>query len=266
MSKTATRRRECGPFFDQLQKAGDRTLVLDYEGTIAPLTNDRNRTLPYSGIPGLLAGVMETTNTRVIVLAASEANHVLPLLGMSHAPEIWGSYGLERIYRDGRYQGADISDDAFDALAEAEVLLEEAGLGPNLALNPAAVAVHCRGLTPMDIMSIRAKAARIMKSLAACSDLVIADFDGGVEIRVPSACAGDAIRSVLAETPPSTPIAYLGDDTADEAAFRTLNGRGLTVLVGPRNRFTAAQMWLRPPDELTDFLKDWIDICARGAA
>jgi trehalose 6-phosphate phosphatase len=47
----------------------------------------------------------------------------------------------------------------------------------------------------------------------------------------------------------------------DEGAFRVLNGRGLTVLVRPKSRFTAAQMWLRPPAELVGFLSDWKTTC-----
>jgi len=59
-------------------------------------------------------------------------------------------------------------------------------------------------------------------------------------------------------------VAYLGDDATDEDAFRILNGRGLTVLVGPKYHFTAAQIWLKPPDELYDFLRSWITACEGG--
>ena len=63
---------------------------------------------------------------------------------------------------------------------------------------------------------------------------------------------------MLAEVDSRAPVAYLGDDVTDEEPFRSLNGRGLTVLVRPTYRFTAAQYWLRPPDDLQRFLHDWI--------
>ena len=121
--------------------------------------------------------------------------------------------------------------------------------------------MHWRGLEPHEIIEIRANAYRILNPIAAGNGLIIADFDGGVELRVPSASAGDAIRSILLETDADTPVAYLGDDTPDEDAFRVLNGRGLTALVHQQHRFTAAEVWLRPPEDLISFLKAWIGAC-----
>ena len=66
---------------------------------------------------------------------------------------------------------------------------------------------------------------------------------------------------LLGEEPADVAAAYLGDDATDEEAFATLGGRGLTVLVRPEFRATTAQVWLRPPDELFDFLDRWIEAC-----
>ena len=50
---------------------------------------------------------------------------------------------------------------------------------------------------------------------------------------------------------------YLGDDLTDEDAFRALKGRGLSVLVRNELRETLADIWLKPPGELIDFLLKW---------
>jgi len=86
-------------------------------------------------------------------------------------------------------------------------------------------------------------------------------FDGGVEIRAREADKGAAVRNFLREIDRDTPAAYLGDDTTDESAFRALEGRGLSVLVRPEWRPTAAQQWLKPPGELLDFLGLWLKAC-----
>ena len=52
-------------------------------------------------------------------------------------------------------------------------------------------------------------------------------------------------------------MAYLGDDRTDEDAFRALRGRGLSVLVRAEPRETAADAWIRPPEELIEFLRTW---------
>ena len=52
-------------------------------------------------------------------------------------------------------------------------------------------------------------------------------------------------------------MAYLGDDLTDEDAFRAVATRGLGILVRQELRKTAAVAWLRPPEELLDFLHRW---------
>jgi trehalose-6-phosphatase len=62
---------------------------------------------------------------------------------------------------------------------------------------------------------------------------------------------------VLSETAEDTAIAYLGDDITDEDAFRAVKVRGLGILVRTEFRETAADVWLRPPEELASFLQLW---------
>jgi trehalose-phosphatase len=87
------------------------------------------------------------------------------------------------------------------------------------------------------------------------------EFDGGVELRMPDLDKGDAVRTGAEEMKPDAPIAYLGDDITDERAFNALGDRGLSVLVRAEWRKTSAQLWLRPPDELLDFLTRWMEAC-----
>jgi trehalose 6-phosphate phosphatase len=97
------------------------------------------------------------------------------------------------------------------------------------------------------------------KPIAEHSGMELFEFDGGIEIRAPEANKGDVVRIMLSEMEPDTPAAYLGDDATDERAFRAMLGLGLSVLVRPRWRPTAAQLWLKPPGELLDFLTRWLD-------
>jgi trehalose-phosphatase len=87
-----------------------------------------------------------------------------------------------------------------------------------------------------------------------------------VEVRASQADKGDAVRAILREMDPNAPAAYLGDDNTDESAFRAIQGRGLSVLVRPRWRQTAARLWLKPPDELLDFLARWLKVSQRRNA
>jgi len=88
-------------------------------------------------------------------------------------------------------------------------------------------------------------------------NLQLLEFDCGVELRVAGKNKGDAVREIISETGPSAVLAYLGDDFTDEDAFKILKGRGLCVLVREELRKTSADIWLKPPKELLEFLQNW---------
>ncbi|MFC2150456.1 trehalose-phosphatase, partial [Calditrichota bacterium] len=81
-------------------------------------------------------------------------------------------------------------------------------------------------------------------------------FDGGIELRAAGRNKGFAVQTVLREQPFGT-CAYLGDDLTDEDAFEVLKGKGLCVLVREEYRETKADVWIKPPDELIEFLDNW---------
>jgi len=250
-------------FFRSLTAAKQGVLMLDYDGTVAPFSRDRRHASPYPGISESLAEIMRTGGTRLIIVSGRSARDIPRLLGIQPPPEIWGSHGVERLYSDGRYEEIDVNDDALQALGEAEVRLDEQCLGPHIEVKLAAVAVHWRGLDSSETLKVRSRAYQTLKPMTSRADLTLAEFDEGVELRLRSANKGEAVRHFLRDINPMTPVAYLGDDVDDEDAFRVLNGRGLTVLVKPKSRFTAAQVWLRPPAELVGFLIDW-KLASRG--
>lgn len=260
MRTTVAARKPCDVFLEQLCRAQDRVLLLDYDGTIAPFSAQRNRAYPYPTIPELLDCIMSTCRTSVVLISGRAAREIPPLLGLNPHPEIWGSYGIERLSPEGTYFVDEVSEDAQRALAEADAALRKAGMGHLVEVKPGAIAVHWRGLNPTQTEQAKAAAYRML-SPHTLQTLLLAEFDGGLELRERVRSKADVVRLVISENSPDVPVAYLGDDNTDEEAFRALNGRGLTVLVRPTYRFTAAQTWFRPPGELVQFFADWIRAC-----
>jgi trehalose 6-phosphate phosphatase len=258
---TAAVRVESGAFFPQLGVAWQRLLILDYDGTIAPFSVDRGQALPYAPVPEMLARIMRTCRTRLVLISGRTAREVVELLGLSPRPEVWGVHGLERLYPDGRREIAPLPEEAVRGLAEADALLESEGLDKYCELKAGATAVHWRGLQGAALEDVRAKAYRLLAPVACEANLLLTEFDGGLELRARACNKGHAVRTLLAECAPGIPVAYLGDDQTDEDAFAAVNGHGLSVLVRPEYRETSAQMWLKPPTELLKFLNDWIRAC-----
>lgn len=248
-------------FFDQLSQATKRVLLLDYDGTIAPFSVHRNQALPYPRVPELLDCIMSTCHTRVVLTTGRPAREILPLLGINPHPEVWGTYGIERLHADGRYVVAEVSEPLRDAFTEAEARLQKEGLDRLTELKLGAVAVHWRGLPLGKIEEVRARVYSLLSPLARQGGALLEEFDGGLELRSRTPNKGDVVQVILSEVGGDAAVACLGDDVTDEDAFRALNDRGLTVLVRPTSRPTAAQTWIRPPDELVLFLTDWVQAC-----
>jgi trehalose 6-phosphate phosphatase len=125
---------------------------------------------------------------------------------------------------------------------------------------------HWRGLGPKQIAAIRQLVLEHWVSNQLHSALDWREFDGGIELLVPGRDKGYAVEVVLAELGDQAAAAYLGDDLADESAFRALRGRGLGVLVRPEFRHTAADAWVRPPEGLLAFLERWLACTVSRAA
>jgi trehalose 6-phosphate phosphatase len=121
------------------------------------------------------------------------------------------------------------------------------------------MAIHWRGLGEGETADIRKRAAGGWEGIANDFGLSLHDFDGGVEIRVPGRDKGVAVETILTESGTGAVAAYLGDDLTDEDAFRALKGNGLGVFVNKELRETAADLWIRPPEELIEFLSRWTE-------
>jgi len=121
-----------------------------------------------------------------------------------------------------------------------------------------------RGLSESGVNALRARVLLGWRPIAESSGLGLLDFDGGIEVRTPEADKSDVVRAFLGEIGRNTPAAYLGDDNTDESAFQAMQGPGLSVLVRPTWRQTAAQIWLQPHGLLLGFLGLWLKACTEG--
>lgn len=254
-----------GAFFRAVAEAPERALILDYDGTLAPFREARDRAYPYPGVREALAGLRDAGHSRLVVVSGRWTADLVPLLGLDPPPEIWGSHGWERLRGDGSLELGQMDEEALRGLAEADRWVEERGVEGRAEQKPGCLALHLRGLSPAAGEALKRRARKALLPLARRTGLELHEFDGGLELRVPGRDKGDAVRAVLAELHEAAAVAYLGDDRTDEDAFAALDGRGLRVLVRPERRPTAADLWLRPPEELLAFLSRWDREAGEGA-
>jgi trehalose 6-phosphate phosphatase len=262
MIATSTERKfSFSPFFRSFVRAKQPTLLLDYDGTLAPFREQRNQAVPYDGVAEALDEILSQTSTRVVVVSGRAARQIPLLLGMRLALEIWGSHGMERLMPDGEYLVQEPSPRIAAAFNRAADQLEARGLCDRMEMKPGSLAVHWRGLDADVAGEACTTALRIIQPIAFSDGLAVVHFDGGIEMRVRTPNKGDVIKAILKEQRADDPIAYLGDDVTDEDAFRALDPRGLTILVRQEYRATSARHWISPPEELMAFLERWLRAC-----
>ncbi len=110
----------------------------------------------------------------------------------------------------------------------------------------------------------RSDAMRRMELLLRRRQLVVARENGIIRARAPAEWhKGHAVLHVLvrrhgADWPSRARALYIGDDGADENAFRSLRGIGRSVAVGPsRSPTTSADFFLPNPHEVVELLR-WL--------
>jgi trehalose-phosphatase len=255
---------EVEQFMESVAQSPGSALLLDYDGTLAPFCLDRQQALPYPGVTALLQEIIANSRTRVVIITGRNAHEVIPLLAVHPSPEIWGCHGLERLRPDGTCETPRVEEPALRALADADRWLRHQELHNRVEFKTGAVAIHWRGLDEATAAETRGQVLLGWLPISQSARLELLEFDGGIEMRMPGFDKGDAVRTILEEIGPQVPVAYLGDDITDERAFLALGRRGLTMLVRPEWRETAAALWMRPPEGLRDFLTRWLQACREG--
>ncbi len=244
-------------FWSDLAASQKASLLLDYDGTLAPFRIERNQATPYPGVREKLAAIRADTETRLVIISGRAIDDLLPLLGLDPPPEVWGCHGWERLTADGQRPEVALPKLAQAGMDKARRWLEEQGLNDFCETKPASLALHWRGRSAGQVKALRARLLAGWQPLAAAHQLEIHSFNGGLELRCPGRSKATAIESILAELAAATSVAFLGDDLTDEDGFEALKGRGLSVLVSGELRQTHADLQITPPSGLFDFLDQW---------
>jgi trehalose 6-phosphate phosphatase len=255
-------------FFSAFSRREQPFLLLDYDGTLAPFCEDRFQARPWIGVRELLNDIQVQGHTRIAVISGRPAGEVARLLELTPSPEIWGLHGAERLHATGQRELEQVSCETESRLDKLREQLKQDSFGGLFEDKPNAVVMHWRGAAPDKGAEIEARTRALFESQSAAGGLTLLKFEAGLELRA-GRDKGDAVRSILEENgggrPVGAPVAFLGDDFTDESAFRAVNAlqtSHITALVRGEHRETAAEVWLRPPGELLEFLENWREAAA----
>ena len=253
-------------FFGAFPGAATPILLLDYDGTLAPFRLDRFQARPWTGVRELLTRIRQQGQTHMIVITGRPAHEIAPLLGLETPLEVWGLHGAERIHVDGRRELEEAPAETQAKLEKLRERLRQDSLGGLFEDKANGVVMHWRGESARKAKLIEQGTRALFEPMARMDGLMLLDFEYGLELRA-GRDKGGAVEAILEEHGARGPVAFLGDDLTDEAAFAVVNGlegAHLSVLVRREPRETEADVWMKPPGELLGFLRRWVGVVDAG--
>ena len=243
-------------FLATVRQAAQATLILDYDGTLAPFHANKMKARPFPGVMDRLLRLVAGP-TRLAFITGRPVAELMILLPLAAGAELWGMHGREHRSPDGHHALLAPTAAQRAVLDQAQDLLEKAQMGSLLERKVASIAVHWRTLDTQ--LAVKQRTYELLAPLAGQDALALLPFDGGLELRAEDHTKGHAISALLAETD-ARAAAYLGDDTTDEDAFQAINSLGgLSLLVRNPPRASSARFCLSPPGDLLQFLDQWLN-------
>lgn len=257
---------ETQSIFARLQKELP-AIFLDFDGTLAPIVDDPAK----AALPSATREVLQrlARHMFVAILSGRSLADIRGKVGLGEL-RYAGSHGFEIGGGGGYFDRGGGDSDPARYLAALEAAAEELGEAARdladirIERKPFAIAVHYRNAGPAAIAAIERRVDGLAGRFGE-----LRKTSGHKIFELRPAVAWDKGRALQAlldrfhlDCSRITPI-YIGDDTTDEDAFKSLGGGGISILVSEEPRPTAARYVLRNPEEVALFLEKMASLVER---
>ncbi|MFQ5762661.1 MAG: trehalose-phosphatase [Candidatus Bathyarchaeia archaeon] len=227
-------------------------LMLDYDGTITPIVATPQEAVLAEPMRDTLKRLAAVPKFHIAIISGRKLTELMRLVGLgniycagNHGLEIRGPSLRFTFHEAAKTKGAIISL----ARGLARSLTHIPGvLVENKALT---LSIHYR-LAPAG--SVREVRNIVEKAVARVQGLTLRRGKKVFEVKPTGNWhKGAAALWLLEKLDPHALPVYIGDDTTDEDAFRTL-GRAVTILVAKKPRKSHAKYRLNDPEQVAEFL------------
>jgi trehalose-phosphatase len=243
--------------WDRARAARHRLLLLDYDGTIAPLRPDRDASLPPPVTMEWLARVASARAGTLAVISGRPLEELERFLG-TLAIGLWAEHGWGWRDAAGARHSVPLDSRVAGRLASAARRTAAWADASCLERKRTALVLHTRGLPEATASNWRARCEREWEEFATGGALRLDRVSGGVELSAWARHMGTVVEELRERSPAGTFGVYVGDDTTDEDAFEALAGWGEGVRVGAAGTPTRASGRLPGSESLPEFLAAWL--------
>lgn len=240
------------------------SLLLDYDGTLAPIVARPDQALLPAATREVLEQGRRNPNLDITVVTGRGLEDIKARVGIPDITYV-ANHGFDI---DGpgialRHEDAD----AFrDAVGEAAQELDRLGVrGATVEPKGATVSFHYRGVDPAERDAARQRAERVLRrrKLQVTRGKLVIEGRPPVDWNKGTATLWVLNHRHGHDWPSRMRALYIGDDTTDEDAFRSLRGLGRSIRVAPADDATPTLADLTLPD--TTAVLDLLRWLASGA-
>jgi len=242
----------------RIWSSGHTVLLLDYDGTLAPIARVPEEARVPAPMKSLLRRLSRSSRVTVALISGRPLANLRQLVGVRNLTYV-GNHGLEMWHR-GRCTSVAVPGRSREALSRIRPTLASLVKGvPGARLEDKglSLALHYRLARASQVACLKAGIGREARPFVRSGALTVMNGKKVIEVRpCLNWTKGDATLRLMKRVRRRSllPI-YIGDDQTDETAFRMLRG-GITIRVGMHRR-SRAQYYVRGVGEVLQFL-EWI--------
>jgi trehalose 6-phosphate phosphatase len=243
-------------------------LLSDYDGTLTPIVSRPEDALLSIEVKNMLSTLVQKPTYSVGIISGRSMEELKAMVSIdgiyysgNHGLEIEGPH-LQYISEPARTVRPLIKELARDMTAALEnvvgVIIQDKGLS---------LSVHYRLISPEEENTVAETFRRLTRPLVNDGRIKVTTGKKVYEIRPPIDWhKGKAVDTIKREIKSALNLesiltVYLGDDTTDEDAFRTLHlPEGWGIYVGKENPLSAATHYLESVNEVEEFLARLIEL------
>ena len=213
------------------KKAGNRLILLDYDGSLLPFTPKYQDAAPSKKIVQLLKKLADDQKNVVVLISGRKAEDLEKWFGKLKINLVAEHGAVLRLNRADTWQNAvNLSSNWQKFLLPTLEKYASMTPGAEVEIKPHSLVWHYRNASAYQAQKNIVILKRALKPVLKKHDLVIVQGNKIIEIRSSLITKGNAIQRWL--NVPYDFILAIGDDTTDEDLFKTLPGQAYSIKVG----------------------------------
>lgn len=256
-AKTRVNKHTLDEIREEFIKAKQRTIFLDYDGTLVRLQPDHKANIkPSRKLSATLARLANSKDTQVCIISGRNYKTLQKWLGSIRSLSLIAEHGAW-IKTNGKWTKAAASiKDEEKAILSAMDHITKRTPGSEVEQKTTSLVWHYRKV-PSELAYVRKmNLLRELHNVISGNNLSIHQGSKIIEVKPKSINKGNVVGTILKDNPADF-ILCIGDDYTDEDMFKTLPGSAYTVKVG--HEPTVARLWVDNVDDVAEILESLVN-------